>query len=275
MDVASLFAARRGVEATIVLTPANAALIRPTLQRSTTSDHPVELLLYPFSSEAAGLPSGVENLATVSSEDDSKFTQAVVSSREAHDRLLQRTACTPVVTDLHFWWITGIAADIGILSISFQVIGAFPRVIMKQLGPRGDQDEQLREMALGLEASGMEFLWVVRSGDHGEHLKTEWMPEGWEERVKGKGLLVRGVWDGFRSTFAKEKVVVPAEAIERVVRKFMEGSGTEGEEMRKRAAEWAEIARAAVAEGGSSHKDLNSLIDELFVAREKTKDESQ
>ncbi|KAJ0984700.1 hypothetical protein J5N97_003056 [Dioscorea zingiberensis] len=476
MDLASLFAARRGIEATIVLTPANAALIRPTLQRSTTSGHPVELLLYPFPSKAAGLPSGIQNLAAVSSEDSSKFTKAIDSSRDAHDRLLREHHPDAVVADVHFWWITGITADIGIPSVCFHVIGSFANVIMNQLwetrvhenvpsdshpfivpglpepkiqivrwelpiflrvrnhftdnwdvyrraqgesfgmvvntfyelereycelfrgvdckkawfiGPldlfskggdhdhvhkgkaeRGGgesaavvenrercmgwlerkkvgsvifvcfgswccfEDEQLREMALGLEASGMEFLWVVR-GDHGEHLKTQWMPEGWEERVQGKGLVVRGwapqaailaheavgvfmthcgwnslleglgsgkpmltwplvfeqfinerlvvevlkvgvrVWDGFRSTFEKEKVVVPAEAIERAVRKFMEGSGTEGEEMRKRATKWADIAGAAVTEGGSSHKDLNSLIDELFVAREKTKDESQ
>ncbi|KAJ0961460.1 hypothetical protein J5N97_000078 [Dioscorea zingiberensis] len=160
------------------------------------------------------------------------------------------------------------------------------------------EDEQLREMALGLEAR--DGVSPVLRGD-GEHPKTEWMPEGWEERVQGKGLVVKGlgfreanadvaspaldhfitevvvercsrlelgVWDGFRSTFEKEKVVVPAEAIERAVRKFTEGSG-EGEEMRKRAAKWAEIA--AVAEGGSSHKDLNSLIDDLFVLQRERK----
>ncbi|KAJ0984706.1 hypothetical protein J5N97_003062 [Dioscorea zingiberensis] len=138
MDLASLFAARHGVEATIVLTPANAAVIRPTLQRSTTSGHPVELLLYPFPSEAAGLPSGVENLATVSSDDDSKFTQAVVSSREAHDRLLRKHHPDAVVTDVHFWWITGIAADIGIPSICFHVIGA--RILQSHHEPAlGDQ----------------------------------------------------------------------------------------------------------------------------------------
>ncbi|KAJ0985966.1 hypothetical protein J5N97_004322 [Dioscorea zingiberensis] len=45
---------------------------------------------------------------------------------------------------------------------------------------------QLRELALGLEAAGHPFLWVVR--DDGE----EWMPEGFEERLGEKGLVVRG-----------------------------------------------------------------------------------
>ncbi|KAG0500214.1 hypothetical protein HPP92_000286 [Vanilla planifolia] len=46
--------------------------------------------------------------------------------------------------------------------------------------------EQLREVAQGLEAAGHPFVLVVRkSGD-------EWMPEGFEDRVKENGLVVRG-----------------------------------------------------------------------------------
>ncbi|XP_074560183.1 scopoletin glucosyltransferase-like, partial [Curcuma longa] len=47
--------------------------------------------------------------------------------------------------------------------------------------------EQLREMALGLEAAGHPFLWVVREAD-----EAEWMPHGFEQRVKGRGLVLRG-----------------------------------------------------------------------------------
>ncbi|KAG6535408.1 scopoletin glucosyltransferase-like [Zingiber officinale] len=47
--------------------------------------------------------------------------------------------------------------------------------------------EQLREMALGLEASGHPFLWVVREADG-----AEWMPHGFEQRVKGRGLVLWG-----------------------------------------------------------------------------------
>ncbi|XP_010928558.1 probable UDP-glucosyl transferase 73B6 [Elaeis guineensis] len=48
--------------------------------------------------------------------------------------------------------------------------------------------EQLREMALGLEASGHPFVWVVRS----DEAETEWMPEGLEERIRERGLIIRG-----------------------------------------------------------------------------------
>ncbi|XP_042506754.1 scopoletin glucosyltransferase-like [Macadamia integrifolia] len=44
---------------------------------------------------------------------------------------------------------------------------------------------QLIEIAMGLEASGCSFIWVVRAKDEGEQ---RWMPEGFE----GKGLIIRG-----------------------------------------------------------------------------------
>ncbi|KAH0463992.1 hypothetical protein IEQ34_006778 [Dendrobium chrysotoxum] len=45
---------------------------------------------------------------------------------------------------------------------------------------------QLRQMALGLEASTHSFIWVVRNGD------DNWIPEGYEERIKGKGMMIKG-----------------------------------------------------------------------------------
>ncbi|KAK8518846.1 hypothetical protein V6N13_017886 [Hibiscus sabdariffa] len=49
---------------------------------------------------------------------------------------------------------------------------------------------QLNEIAKGLEESGQDFIWVVREVDVGK--EEEWLPEGFEERVKGKGLIIRG-----------------------------------------------------------------------------------
>lgn len=47
---------------------------------------------------------------------------------------------------------------------------------------------QLREIAIGLEASGQEFIWVVRGRGMDEN--EEWLPEGFEKRAKG--LIIRG-----------------------------------------------------------------------------------
>lgn len=50
---------------------------------------------------------------------------------------------------------------------------------------------QLVEIGLGLEVSGRPFVWVVREGKSEEF--ENWMAEdGFEERNRGKGVLVRG-----------------------------------------------------------------------------------
>ncbi|KAB2047434.1 hypothetical protein ES319_A13G045000v1 [Gossypium barbadense] len=55
---------------------------------------------------------------------------------------------------------------------------------------------QLNELAKGIEASGVDFIWVVRKTNKDEEEeeedKEEWLPKGFEERMKGKGLIIRG-----------------------------------------------------------------------------------
>lgn len=49
-------------------------------------------------------------------------------------------------------------------------------------------------LATGLEASGVSFLWVVRSPvgfDFKMEFKEEWLPAGFEKRTEGRGLTVR------------------------------------------------------------------------------------
>ncbi|CAL9022399.1 unnamed protein product [Prunus brigantina] len=50
-------------------------------------------------------------------------------------------------------------------------------------------DPQLLEIALGLEAYGQEFIWVVKKE---KKEKEEWLPAGFEQRMEGKGLIIRG-----------------------------------------------------------------------------------
>ncbi|KMT08362.1 hypothetical protein BVRB_6g140440 [Beta vulgaris subsp. vulgaris] len=53
---------------------------------------------------------------------------------------------------------------------------------------------QLREIAMGLEASEQDFIWVVRRGKENveEEKIEEWLPYDFEDRMEGKGLIIRG-----------------------------------------------------------------------------------
>jgi hypothetical protein len=51
--------------------------------------------------------------------------------------------------------------------------------------------EQAREMALGLEASGLPFLWSLRAPQYLENPR-DLLPEGFETRTRDRGLVVRG-----------------------------------------------------------------------------------
>ncbi|XP_074277111.1 scopoletin glucosyltransferase-like [Silene latifolia] len=47
---------------------------------------------------------------------------------------------------------------------------------------------QFYEIAVALESSGKDFIWVVRISENDE----EWLPPGFEQRTEGKGLIIRG-----------------------------------------------------------------------------------
>ncbi|XP_058191459.1 scopoletin glucosyltransferase-like [Rhododendron vialii] len=52
---------------------------------------------------------------------------------------------------------------------------------------------QLLEIAMGLENSGQEFIWVVRKEKKKEEEdREEWLPDGFEKRLEGKGFIIRG-----------------------------------------------------------------------------------
>ncbi|XP_030944296.1 scopoletin glucosyltransferase-like [Quercus lobata] len=52
-------------------------------------------------------------------------------------------------------------------------------------------DSQLMEIAMGLEASRQQFIWVVRKGKN-EKAEEDWLPKEFEKRMEGKGLIIRG-----------------------------------------------------------------------------------
>nr|GLL24783.1 UDP-glycosyltransferase 73D1-like isoform X1 [Ipomoea trifida] len=51
---------------------------------------------------------------------------------------------------------------------------------------------QLIELGLGLEASGYPFVWVIKTGERYSELEKWFAEERYEERIKGRGLVIKG-----------------------------------------------------------------------------------
>ncbi|KAA8521153.1 hypothetical protein F0562_011842 [Nyssa sinensis] len=147
-------------------------------------------------------------------------------------------------------------------------------------------DEQLMEIACGLEASGHQFIWVVlgKDDDEEEEEREKWLPEGFDEKINGRGMMVKG-WapqvlgigmevgvEDWNLWVDAGKKVIRRESIEKCVRRLMD-DGDEGVVlMRQKAKELGEKARRAVEEGGSSHRNLTLLIEELKQLRDHKSD---
>ncbi|XP_027348313.1 scopoletin glucosyltransferase-like [Abrus precatorius] len=53
-------------------------------------------------------------------------------------------------------------------------------------------NSQLKDIAMGLEASGQQFIWVVRKSKEDGEQGAKWLPDGFERRMEGKGLIITG-----------------------------------------------------------------------------------
>ncbi|KAF8364641.1 hypothetical protein HHK36_033385 [Tetracentron sinense] len=67
-------------------------------------------------------------------------------------------------------------------SVVYVCLGSLCRII----------PSQLIEMGLGLEASNRPFIWVIKVGGKSSETEKWLVEEGFEERIKGRGLLIRG-----------------------------------------------------------------------------------
>ncbi|MQL78517.1 hypothetical protein Taro_010934 [Colocasia esculenta] len=128
-------------------------------------------------------------------------------------------------------------------------------VVSDMFLPRsGEVEEQLRVPRLVFHVTSFFFLclFVYRFADqfYNERLLVQ---------VLGVGVSMGGAK---RYTLQKEeRPLVGAEEVARAVKVLMGGGGGE---MRRRARELKEAARAAMREGGSSYGDMGLLIEELL-----------
>ncbi|WMV52693.1 hypothetical protein MTR67_046078 [Solanum verrucosum] len=143
-------------------------------------------------------------------------------------------------------------------------------------------DEQIKEIAIGLEQSEQKFIWVLRDADKGNvftkdssrkiELPKGWILESlWMEFLHGKyldgranscmanalmlkiGIVVR--------EWANRNELVKSNVVKKCVEKLMASKG--GDEMRNKAKYLSVEIRKSVAEGGIKRIELDSYISHI------------
>ncbi|KDO70257.1 hypothetical protein CISIN_1g044731mg [Citrus sinensis] len=140
--------------------------------------------------------------------------------------------------------------------------------------------EQMEALALGLEKSGIRFLWVVKTSViHAEGNGYGLIPYGFEERVAGRGLVLKG-WVPQADQFVNARLLVDdlrvavlvceggdsvpdSDELGKVIGESLSQCG----ETKIKARELRDKALAAVKSGGSSTRDLETLVQELRKLR--------
>lgn len=141
VDMAKLFAAR-GVKATFITTPANAAAIEATIGRANLSYlHPIHLLLLPFPATAVGLPKGTENLSSVTDDAPSqeKFLAGVAMLQGPFRRVVADLLPDAILTDWFLPWTVDVAEEFNIPRLVFHGTSFFARCVVEALGYKPQQ----------------------------------------------------------------------------------------------------------------------------------------
>ncbi|XVE90460.1 hypothetical protein DITRI_Ditri20bG0079700 [Diplodiscus trichospermus] len=151
-------------------------------------------------------------------------------------------------------------------------------VIYACLGSLSDMlPSQLIELGLSLEASNRPFILVMRRTAASEEVENWILEDGFEERTKGRGLVIRGwapqllqigvkvgVEDSLtRGEELKVGVLVKKEDVKKAIKRWME-EGKEGEERQNRAKKLGEMAMKALQVGRYSHLNITQLIQDIM-----------
>ncbi|KAJ7980739.1 Glycosyltransferase [Quillaja saponaria] len=150
---------------------------------------------------------------------------------------------------------------------------------------------QMMQLAMALEESGTNFIWVVRPpigfDINSEFKDNEWFPEGFQERIQGHGVPILG-WpiaaeQFFNSKLLEEEVGVSVEVArgkssevrhEDIAAKIelVMDETQKGKEMKRKACEVRDIIKIAMKdeEGfqGSSAKGMNDFLSTLVSVKE-------
>ena len=125
VDTARLFA-RHGVSVTIITTTANALLFQRAIDCDANSGHQINTHVLQFPSAQVGLPEGIENYYTMTSNDtNSKLLHGLSLLRKPIEQLFQDMRPDCIVSDMFYPWTVESAARLGIPRLVFHVTSYF------------------------------------------------------------------------------------------------------------------------------------------------------
>ncbi|RYR72662.1 hypothetical protein Ahy_A02g006893 isoform B [Arachis hypogaea] len=226
--MAKLFASR-GAKATIITTPINEPFIFKTIEKAKTHGKgSIHIKTVEFRPVDFGLPEGCDNVDFIRSSDKiPQFFEATRFLQEPFERLLIQHNPDCVVSDMFYPWTTDSAAKFGIPRIMFHGTNFFfmcvsesTRLVLGRkawhIGPlflinkddtqdkaqrRKDASIDENECLKWLDTKKPNSIVYVCFGsianfpDSQKKSKEdgdEWLPEGFEKRMEGKGLIIRG-----------------------------------------------------------------------------------
>ncbi|GFY97345.1 hypothetical protein Acr_11g0016510 [Actinidia rufa] len=283
-EMASLFTAR-GHRVTIITTPSNAAhLHKATPRGGDFSFHAI-----PFPAKEVGLPEGLENFFDAKDLDTaSKLHTGMVLLRREMEEFIAARRPDCVVSDMFHPWTADTAARLRIPRLVFHTACMFALCLKEAVRSPDSPHLRVKSDYEPFVFPGLPDPITMTRSQLPDYVRTpngytQMMEEWREAELKSYGVLfyneklvtqVLGIgvevgkmdWNLWVDA---GKEVVKRENVERAIRKLMDSGDLAAETRRQKAKELGEKARRAVEEGGSSHRNLTLLIEELKQLREE------
>ncbi|XVF84397.1 hypothetical protein PTKIN_Ptkin17bG0033600 [Pterospermum kingtungense] len=294
----------RGITVTILVTPKNLHFLNPILALHSPNNN-IHILLLPLPSHPSIAP-GVENMAAMTKLEDPLIqwfqTHPSPPGLEKLSVAKESFARNVFLQNLRSWGImfntfSELDGDkMKILKEEFSkhdrmwAVGPLPHIKAnnKAFSERGGpssipQDKlQMEAVALALEESGIRFIWAVtepkegnKNGDDDDNdMDQNVVPQGFEERVGGRGLVIKG-WTPQSAILEHQAVadelgvaIRVCEGLDTVpdatkLAKILSDSVNMDRPERVQAMKLRQAAFVAIQKGGSSDKALDGLVETL------------